>query len=111
MYTMSQGSDELDDTTGKSSFERDSQIPRSAEPIQHGCNRDCIHYRRMRLKYNMVRRSSDGSNDVDLTTVPAPALRRKCNSPYTSPIWYLVLLVGRKNAMTSPPESCNCHTR
>jgi len=38
--------------------------------------------------------------------VPEPAVRIKCSSPYTSPIWYRVWRVGRKKATITPLESC-----
>ena len=39
------------------------------------------------------------------TIVQAPAPLKKCSSPCTSPIWYLVGRVGRKNATTCPLAS------
>ena len=42
------------------------------------------------------------------TTTPAPALRTKCSSPWTSPMLYRWGLVGRKNAITLSFWSCSC---
>ena len=41
------------------------------------------------------------------TTTPAPALRTKCSSPWTSPMLYRWGLVGRKNAITLSFWSCS----
>ena len=62
-----------------------SNAPHLAEAVEHRGNDDMVHHRRVRLR--KCEGGRRGREKAARTTVPAPAVRMKCSSPWTSPAW------------------------